>query len=847
MTCSCHRDRSRPLRWGAVVLVAVLATFLLVTVGVRSAEPAAAGLMPSDPLELDPTWAVEVGEMAGESATADFLGNSYVIGAGQFVRKYTPAGELDFEFPVSDPTKLVARSIAVDRDLNVTVGSSVIAPVTFGTGASAHTLNLSGRYLVQLDRFGQPRWTRMLADIEGAPLQLAVSEDTVIATMWTFALYGANGRVRAFDAATGAPRWAVSIDNDDPEQGGFVSPEDVTLGLSGHVLVGGRVERDATVGSPGTPIACPPVDHASCGFVLDLDAVDGAVNKVMVLGDGNTAVNGIAADASGIAVAGGFAGALTLPTDPVTTLTSAGAGDAFVISFTTALVPTWARRVGGPGGAFGSVVKLDPRHHVVFSGDFTGDVTVEGGAGANPAVLPGSSATRAVLASFDDQGTLGWTAVAGPVFSTGSGWISLAIDDQGVVHTTIMHTEALTVGTGQNAVTLPAVAGVGTALVAFAPDGPMPGSGFRGGTPTRILDSRTATGGWVGPLISGAPRTLEVVPDPMRDEVTAVVLNVTATGPTANAYLSVYPAGLAPPIISNLNVAAGQTVSNLVTVRIGAGGRIELAVSAGGTEVVADIVGTYAHLGAPTVLPERFTPVTPTRLLDSRTAMGGWASPLGPGISRGLPVRGVGPVPGDASSVVLSVTATEGTENSFLAVSPDAAGPPSTSNLQFAAGQTIANLVMVPVGAASSVRLFNQLGSVQVVVDVVGYFSATSTQQFHPLNPTRVLDTRDGTGFVPAWEPDEYRSVSMGSPVIPLESVSLSGNITATNGTAGSYLRVQPNNGQPTIASTLLFGPYQTVPTMTISGMGHNATLGIYNQLGTVDVVYDVNGFFTDA
>jgi serine protease len=58
---------------------------------------------------------------------------------------------------------------------------------------------------------------------------------------------------------------------------------------------------------------------------------------------------------------------------------------------------------------------------------------------------------------------------------------------------------------------------------------------------------------------------------------TAAVLNVTATNTTARSYLTLYADGESEPLTSNLNWCAGETVANLVTVRLGPTGIVEVA------------------------------------------------------------------------------------------------------------------------------------------------------------------------------------------------------------------------------------------------------------------------------
>ncbi len=94
-------------------------------------------------------------------------------------------------------------------------------------------------------------------------------------------------------------------------------------------------------------------------------------------------------------------------------------------------------------------------------------------------------------------------------------------------------------------------------------------------------------------------------------------MNVTATRPTATSFVSVYPGGTTRPGASNLNVVAGQTIPNLVTVALGAGNRVTLYNSAGTIDLIADLAGYYTSgAGA------GFTAVSPVRVLDTRTGVG---------------------------------------------------------------------------------------------------------------------------------------------------------------------------------------------------------------------------------
>ena len=78
------------------------------------------------------------------------------------------------------------------------------------------------------------------------------------------------------------------------------------------------------------------------------------------------------------------------------------------------------------------------------------------------------------------------------------------------------------------------------------------------------------------------------------------------------------------------------------------------------------------------------------------------------------------PIPTDATAVVLNVTEVAGTASSLLTVYPYGTGMPKASNLNFAPGKVIANLVTVTLGQGGAVDIYNALGTVNVLADVEG-------------------------------------------------------------------------------------------------------------------------------
>ncbi len=242
-------------------------------------------------------------------------------------------------------------------------------------------------------------------------------------------------------------------------------------------------------------------------------------------------------------------------------------------------------------------------------------------------------------------------------------------------------------------------------------------------TPTRIVDSRSGLGlsGRIGSDQAPSVRVAGVGGVPASG-VSAVVATVTVTEPTAPGNLAVYPSGLSRPAVSSLNFTAGQSVPNLVTVPVGPDGRIVIANnSTGSSQVLVDVAGYY--LSGTATARGAFVPVTPARVVDSRSATG-LAGPLGSDQKAPVQLAGRGGLPtSGVSAVVANLTATQPTAPGNLSVYPTGVTPPTVSNVNFVAGQSVPDLVVVPVGTDGRVVLSNNsTGSTQVILDVAGWF-----------------------------------------------------------------------------------------------------------------------------
>ncbi|MDH6705679.1 hypothetical protein P3T27_002401 [Kitasatospora sp. MAA19] len=313
--------------------------------------------------------------------------------------------------------------------------------------------------------------------------------------------------------------------------------------------------------------------------------------------------------------------------------------------------------------------------------------------------------------------------------------------------------------------------------------------------------------------------------------ISSVVLNVTVTEATQDSHLIVWPAGQERPQTSNVNVAAGRTSTNLVTVPVGQAHRISTYLSAGQAEVIVDVVGFYRPNGG-----YLFTPLEPSRLVDTRDSR-----KLGAGEVRTVKIAGVGAVPADVASVVLNLTSTGTSADTHLSVYAGDRPRPISSNLNPEPGKDKSNQLIVPVGADGSVNVYNHVGSTDVILDVFGYYANDGKGKFTPTVPVRLTDTRSNPFAKPG--PDSTTVVSG----IPAGSTAAVLNVTATNTTADSYLTVHADGSPRPITSNLNLLRGATVPNHVTTPVSADGKVGIYNHVGSTDIIADLFGYFTDA
>lgn len=261
--------------------------------------------------------------------------------------------------------------------------------------------------------------------------------------------------------------------------------------------------------------------------------------------------------------------------------------------------------------------------------------------------------------------------------------------------------------------------------------------------------------------------------------------------------------------------------------------------------------------------------VPPARVLDTRNAIGAPKAPVGQGGVINLSMLGTAGVPiTGVSAVVLNLTVTAATKPSYLTVWPAGTTRPTASSINFVAGTNRANLVTMPLGTVGTntgkVSIFNNLGSVQVIADVMGYYvadgSATAGGLYQSVLPERLLDSRDASFGGPFASHEAVPvAVDYNTPGVDVNSHirALAVNITAVRPTMAGFLTAWDGVGVVPPTSTLNFAPGTITPNMAIVPVapcincGPNTGLPsitvVNGSLGTVHVLVDIVGFYDDG
>jgi hypothetical protein len=263
---------------------------------------------------------------------------------------------------------------------------------------------------------------------------------------------------------------------------------------------------------------------------------------------------------------------------------------------------------------------------------------------------------------------------------------------------------------------------------------------------------------------------------------------------------------------------------------------------------------------------DTYIAVTPNRLVDSRS---GIRLGLGASLTTGVPaefhVTGRLPldtarnIPAGATAVTGNLTVTRQSSGGFLALTPiRPSGTPTTSTLNFPAGDNRANAVTVSLSPTGTLWVtYLGAGSADVIFDVTGYFVPNTTgSTYVSVTPNRLVDSRAGTRLglgatltsgTPASFQVAGRFSGDATRNIPAGATAVTGNLTVTGQGSAGYLALTPVKPSGSPATSTLNFPLGDVRanSVTVSLSGGVLWVTFVGLPGTrADAVFDVTGYF---
>jgi hypothetical protein len=262
--------------------------------------------------------------------------------------------------------------------------------------------------------------------------------------------------------------------------------------------------------------------------------------------------------------------------------------------------------------------------------------------------------------------------------------------------------------------------------------------------------------------------------------------------------------------------------------------------------------GRTGHLTA--TVAATYVPLSPSRITDTRSGSGypNAGGTLGAGGSINVQVTGAGGVPTTGvTAVVVNVTVVGPTASSYVTLFPEGTTQPVVSNLDFTAGETLANLATVPLGNQGGFTVYNYVGSVNVVIDVEGYYTTTAQTSglYNPVGPFRVLGTLAAGTSIGAGVSTAVTVAGVDG--VPADASAVVANVTVAGPSASGYLTVFPTpttgKANPPTASNVNFTTGQVIANRVTIPVGANGQIEVYNNSGSVRVDVDLDGYYTGS
>jgi hypothetical protein len=376
-------------------------------------------------------------------------------------------------------------------------------------------------------------------------------------------------------------------------------------------------------------------------------------------------------------------------------------------------------------------------------------------------------------------------------------------------------------------------------------------------TPCRLVDTRNQNGGkgFMGTMSFNLPQLAQAgganggctsasAPSTAQAYSLNVTLVTVNNGPVG--YLTIWPTGETQPVVSLLN-SDGRIKANAAIVPAGTDGEVSVFVT-NTTNVLIDIDAYFDSSADTEALA--FFPLTPCRIIDTRTGNGGI---LAAGQIRSYTIPPTCGVPSDAQAYSFNVTVLPSAGGlDYLTVWPKGESQPVVSTLNAGTSDpAVANAAIVPAGGSNATSFYPHSNSTNLLLDVDGYFapasSASNPLSLFNVTPCRLLDTRTGIGLFNGTIPVGIVGGPCGVPANTSEAFVLNATVVPGKPPAGFLTLWPEGQAQPSVSTLNAYdGAVTSNMAIVPAGSGNDSINAFADNSsgGTTNLILDISSYF---
>jgi len=381
--------------------------------------------------------------------------------------------------------------------------------------------------------------------------------------------------------------------------------------------------------------------------------------------------------------------------------------------------------------------------------------------------------------------------------------------------------------------------------------------------PTRLVDTRPigmgSGAGPIGTLTARGAYSFQIAgkqldgATPVPSNAIAITANVTVTNQSALGWLYLGPTIDSAPLSSTINFPKGDNRANGVTVALSPEGTVAAWYGAAAGAVVHVIIDVTGYFLTGTG-GAGYVAYGPHRVMDTRTGSGvpGLTGAFVEGTSHKIQIAGVAGLPSSGIVAVTgNLTVVKPTVGGFVSLGPDPTTTPATSTINFPRGDVRANNVVVPVnadGTLSAVYISASTSStVNMVLDISGYFTRSGGALLNTMEPVRVMDSRTNVGVTGSFSAGVAKTLQITGPgVAPSGTVAITANLTVTGQTGGGFAALGPTVDKSTQFSNLNFPTRDNRANGATVPLASNGSLQVIYvaPAGQADLLLDITGYY---